>query len=206
MGCDRRPPRLDSGLGGGGFGLPVVVLPVPLLPELALVAVGVLLDDKSGEKRSCMEDSRCCCEAVAFVLVAFGPDVDRRPCAAGPPPRWLAVILAFSVDDDTVEEAPRNSSHEESPVDRGSSSSSSSPSLDVSPVLSGGGKRDEYDGFAFDLVLSDELSDDDEEGLEPADLFLDLALLESLERSGVEDLAEAEAEVVAADDVSSCAL
>jgi hypothetical protein len=193
MGWDRRP-RLDSGFGGGGFGF---VLPVAVLMEVLALA-GAL--DESGEKRSCMEGSRCC-EDVAFVLVVFGPVVDRRACAC---PRWLAVILAFSVDDtgdddDAVEEAPRNSSHEESPVDRGSSSSSSSPSLGVPPVR-GGGKSDEYNCFGF--VLSDEVSDD-EVGLDPGDLVLDFALFDSFERSG-EDPAEAEAG--AADDASSCAL
>jgi hypothetical protein len=197
---------LDSGFGGCEFEfgeelLPLV--PVPLLPELLLLVVEVL--DKSGEKRPCMEGSRCCCEAVAFVLVlVFGSapvpvvdvdvDVDRRPWAS---PRWLAVILVFSVDDidddedDDDDEAPRNSSQEESPVDSGSSSSSSSPLLDVSPV-SGGGKSDEYDCFGFWLPVSN-------------GLVLDFALFDSLERSG-EDPPEAEAEVVAADDASSCAL
>lgn len=62
-----------------------MVLPVLPLVELELVlelaaSAGELVA-ASGGKRSCTEGSRCCCEIVAFVLVAFGA-VDRRP---GPP-------------------------------------------------------------------------------------------------------------------------
>lgn len=112
----------------------VVVVVVPV------VDVDVV-EDKSGGNRSCMEGSRCC-DTVEFVA-GFGLVV-RRPCR-----RWLGANLVFSsdgsggddTDEDAVEEAPRNSSHEDNPVDRGSSSSSSPP-FGVSPV-SGGGKRDE---------------------------------------------------------------
>lgn len=118
-------------------------------------------------------------------------------------------------DDDAAEEAPRNSSQEESPVDSGSSSSSSSFSLDVSPLVSGGGKRDEYDcfGFVVPVPLSDELSDEEEKEVPNAPpvglvLVLDCLLLDSFERSGEdEDFAEVVAAPDAdADAASSCAL